>query len=163
MQHWKVTAVQSYAGWVPYGPAAGGLPGQFEAIVEHSDRPLLMKIEATFDGRSRLRAGRVSVERTDGESVTAQDMAATQLAAVMRTVAVNAGLTGPLAGPDEPADDDLRLLSLARTYWVEYVSWGKPREAVMELYGLPRSTANYWLRKAREKYGLPGLHADAEA
>ena len=41
-------------------------------------------------------------------------------------------------------------------------AWGKPRQAIMSAFELPRSTANHWIRKAREKYGLPGAHAESE-
>jgi hypothetical protein len=156
--------------YVPYGPAGDRLPAQFTAEVEYKERPLRVTIDATFDGVGRVKARVVAVDRTDGESVTPQDMAATQLGAVMSSVVWKATrrpgggtiMQGGRRDASGPLTDD-ELLTLARMYWFEYVSWGRPRQAVMNLLELPRSTANYWIRKAREKYGLPGQHAEGDA
>ena len=96
-------------------------------------------------------------------------MTATNLGAVMHSVVWEATTKGPGAvargggrsasGP--PTDEELR--TLARIYWREYVAWGKPRQAIIKGFPqTPRSTANHWIRKAREKYGLPGAHAESE-
>ena len=149
---------------VPYGPGGDHLPAQFRAVVEYAGRPLRVTIDATFDGVRKVQAHVVAVDRTDGESVTPQDMAATQLGAVMGSVVWAAtqhgqGVVQVGRDTDGPLTDD-ELLTLARMYWFEYVSWGKPRQVVMDRFGLPRSTANYWIRRARERYGLPGQHAE---
>jgi hypothetical protein len=152
---------------VPYGPGGDVLPERFAAEVTYTKRPLRVRIECSFDGMSRVRVKAVSVERTDGKSVTPEDMTATNLGAVMGTVVEDATRHGggnvfrggrSRTGP--PTDDE--LLALARMYWFEYVSWGKPRQEVMSKFELPRSTANAWIRKAREKYHLPGVHAESE-
>jgi hypothetical protein len=166
-KQWEVTAVEAHEGLVPYGPGGDRLPGRFTAFVEYTERPLRLKIEATFDGTRKVQAHAVAVDRTDGESVTPQDMAATQLGAVMSSVVFKATRHGRgtiMRGGrrDQGPLTDEELLALARTYWFHYMSWGKPRQAVMSDFELPRSTANYWIRRAREKYGLPGQHADEE-
>jgi hypothetical protein len=153
--------------WVPYGPAGDRMPAAFEVTVAYADQPLRMQITATFDGASKVRARVVSLERTDGESVTAEDMASTRLASVMGTVVLKATKHAPgtilrggarsASGP--PTDEE--LLTLARIYWYEFVSWGKPRQAIMSAFDLPRSTASVWIRRARDKYDLPGAHSDA--
>ena len=153
---------------VPYGPGGDVMPERFAAEVTYADRPIRVRIEATFDGtEARVRARGVAVERTDGGSVTPEDMTATNLGAVMHSVVWEATRHGPgtvaqgrrsASGP--PTDEELR--TLARIYWREYVAWGKPRQAIMSAFELPRSTANHWIRKAREKYGLPGTHAESE-
>lgn len=152
--------------WITYGPAKDRLPARFGAVIEYAERPLRVRIAATFDGAERVKAQVVAVERTDGQSVTPEDMTATQLGAVMDAVVWEAtehhgvlgqggrGRTGP------PTDEE--LLTLAQIYWREYIAWRKPRQAVMSTFELPRSTANAWIRKAREKYGLPGMHASDE-
>lgn len=150
---------------VSYGPAGDQLPEAFDAIVEFRDRPLRLRISATFDGRNPVCARSVSLERTDGGCVTAEDMAGTRLAAVMGSVVAKATRRGQ--GPVEqggrggsgPATDE-ELFVLARMYWFEFVSWGKPRQMVMNRFELPRSTANVWIRRARERYDLPGPHSD---
>lgn len=143
------------------------LPSRFLAVVDYAEHPLRVSVRATFNGTDPLRAELVSVERTDGESVAPADMARLQLGAVLGTVVDQATRYGPGKlfqygrkhdGP--PTEDE--LLTLARMYWFEYVSWGKPRQAIMSAFELPRSTANHWIRKARERYTLPGAHADGE-
>jgi hypothetical protein len=167
----KVGPPDGYSGaipLVPYGPGGDRLPALFNAVVEYTERPLQVTIKATFDGVHKVHAQVVAVERTDGASVTPQDMAATQLGAVMASAvwAASRGPRGPVIGTEarEPGRagplTDNELLALARRYWFEFISWGKPRQTVMSVFDLPRSTANYWIRKARDKYGLPGLHAD---
>lgn len=149
---------------MPYGPAGDVVPARFLAVVDYSEHPLRLAIRATFNGTDPVRADAVTVERTDGESVAPADMARLQLGAVMGTVvwkATNSGRGTAMQGGRKhdgpPTDDELR--TLARMYWFEHVSWGKPRQAVMSRFELPRSTANHWIRKAHERYGLPGPHA----
>jgi hypothetical protein len=153
---------------VPFGPSGDYLPARFDVIAEAMDRPLRVLVAATFDGVHRVCARSVLVERTDGESVAPEDVIGTQLATVMvnaiRNRAIRYGgkggtlMKGGRVVDGPPSDDELCLL--ARMYWLEYVAWGKPRQAVMSAFELPRSTANAWIRKARDKYGLPGLHAE---
>lgn len=143
------------------------LPERFAAEVIYAGRPLRVRIDCRFDGTTRVRAQVVAVDRTDGESVTPEDMAATNLGAVMGSVVWDATRKGKgtvvqggrsRTGP--PTDEE--LLTLARMYWFEFVSWGKPRQKIMDAFELPRSTANYWIRKARDRYALPGFHATGE-
>lgn len=163
---WQVvTAPVGRTRRVPYGPCGDTLPARFRGTVNYAARPVRVRLTAAFDGAERVRVESVSVERTDGNSVTPQDMARLQLAQVVGTCCFDATKHGPgvvaaggrkRSGP--PSDDELRVL--ARMYWFEYVSWGSPRRAVMSRFELPRSTANYWIRRAGELYGLPGPHSE---
>lgn len=153
--------------WVPYGPGGDRLPARFAAVVDYAERPLRARIRASFDGVGRVHADVVSVERTDGESITPEDMTDLVLASVMGSVVDKATKRGrgTYAGggrTESGPPTDAELLKLARMYWFEYISWGQPRRAVMSAFELPRSSANRWIRKARELYGLPGVHADGE-
>lgn len=150
------------------GPAGDTLPARFTAQVDYTEHPLRVTFAASFDGTGRVKVSSVVVERSDGESVTPEDMTGLQLAevvglAVRETIDHAPGVTArvEIGRPDGPPDeDDLRLL--ARLYWLSYVTWGQPRQAVMLAFDLPRTTANRWIRKAREHYALPGPHADDE-
>lgn len=153
---------------VPYGPAGDTLPARFTAEVDYVERPIHVQIKASFDGVSRVRADQVSVKRINGESVTAEDMASLQLAAVMAEVVWSAGTRSPVpsvvsVGRRSPdGADEEELLTVAREYWREYVSWGSPRRRIMEMFDAPRTTANRWIRRARELYPLPGAHAEGQ-
>jgi hypothetical protein len=171
-QRWKVVVerpagVDGTVPLVPFGPFGDRLPARFDVLAEAVDRPLRMRVEATFDGTDRVCARSVRLERIDGRSICPEDMVGTQLATVMHNAVWTEAMkyvrgggvyqagrsqTGP------PTEKELR--TLARMYWFVYVGWGKPRQYVMSAFELPRSTANAWIRKARDKYGLPGLHAE---
>jgi hypothetical protein len=169
-ERWKV-GVRRPAGveWVTFGPSGDQLPAEFQVLAEATDRPLRLLVAATFDGVHRVCARSVLIERTDGESVAPEDLIGTQLATVMvnaiRNRAIRYGgkggilMKGGRLADGPPSDDELCLL--ARMYWLEHVAWGKPRQAAMSAFELPRSTANAWIRKARDRYGLPGAHAVA--
>jgi hypothetical protein len=153
---------------VSFGPSDDRLPARFAAVADYTGRPLRVLLEMSFDGTDRVKVDAVMVKRTDGQSVTPEDMTALQLAQVVRSVVEEATERGSgvfrrmeIIGPertDGPSDEELRLL--ARMYWYEYVSWGKPRQAIMLGFHVPRSTANRWIRRARDRYGLPGPHSD---
>jgi len=155
---------------VPFGPSGDRLPARFAAAADYTERPLRVLLDMSFDGTDRVKVDAVMVKRTDGQSVTPEDMTALQLAQVVRSVVEEATERGSgvfrrmeIIGPertDSPSDEELRLL--ARMYWYEYVSWGAPRQAVMRGFHVPRSTANRWIRKARELYELPGPHAEGD-
>jgi hypothetical protein len=151
---------------VPFGPAGDTLPARFTAQVDYTEHPLRVTFRASFDGTGRVKVSSVVVDRADGESVTPEDMTGLQLAQVVGIAVRDAidyapGVTSRVElfrQPGGPSDDDLRLL--ARLYWLAYVTWGQPRRDIMLAFDLPRSTANHWIRKAREWHELPGPHAD---
>lgn len=154
---------------VPFGPADDRLPARFVGVVEREDPPVKVSVTASFNGSDRVKVESVSVERTDGESVTPADMARLKPAAVIRSIVYEAMQPGwarvwfdvnELKGTQRPKDDALR--AVARLYWLEYVAWASPRQAIMHAADLPRSTANRWIRKARDLYGLPGPHSGEE-
>jgi hypothetical protein len=169
-QRWKVTIRRpARAREIPYGPAGHTLPARFAAEVDYLARPLRVQIKASFDGENRVRAEQVSVERTSGESVTPEDMASLQLGALMAQVVWHATTHTDVGSvvqvgrqlPDGAGEEE--LLTVAQVYWFEYISWGSPRRRIMEMFDIPRSTANRWIRRARELYPLPGAHAEGKA
>lgn len=159
---------------VPYGPFGDRLPARFTA--ETVDHPTVkMWLDLSFDGTGRVKVEKVTVTRTDGESVTPTDLARLAPARVIRNAMHNLVFNNPnlmgrsegawwLTGRDTegsqgpPTEEELR--ALARMYWHEYVAWGDPRRMVMNNFGVPRSTASRWIRKARDLYDIPGAHSD---
>jgi len=59
------------------------------------------------------------------------------------------------SGMTDPAEIDDYLVQL---YWFEYLSWGKPRRAVMEHIGCSRAGASLHVRRLAKSYYLPGPH-----
>lgn len=147
---------------VTFGPGNARLPERFTGRVDYTERPLRVTVSASFDGTDRVKVEQVSVLRTDGESVTPEDMTLLQLGQVVHAVTVKAMTGAAWAGGRKrtgpPSDDEILLL--ARMYWQEHVAWGKPRQFVMGMFEIPRTTATRWIHKARERHGLPGPHAE---
>lgn len=150
-----------------FGPSKMGLPASFEGTVTYSggevppagqaDSPLKVTIRATFDGQ-RVSAMLVGIERTDGTGVTPRDLTMVELGAAIE--AVTAGAVSPDHGAHiaprpgrRPTPDELELV--ADAYWYHHVIGGNPRQAVMDIWDLPKSTANGWLRKAKALYQFP--------
>lgn len=138
---------------IEYGPAKDSIPARFVLRAEHVRRPLRMIIDASFNGADRVSAQTVSVTRRDGGSVEPRDHTTLQLGAVMR-----AGVRAA-ARHTSATEDSSEMFRIVRLYWQEFVAWGDPRTAVAEQFGLPRSTANWRIRRARDDYALPGHHA----
>ena len=50
---------------------------------------------------------------------------------------------------------DSKSIFIAQLYWLEHVSWGAPRAAIMEYLNAPRPTVNQWLREFKKHGFLP--------
>lgn len=147
---------------MPFGPLGDALPGAFTSTVSYTDPPVRMKLRCTFGGQ-RVAVESVHVERKDGDSLTPRDLVALELGAVVQIAA--ATVASPMRGaqveprPDRrPTDDELVLV--AGVYWFSHATWGTPRQQVMETWGLTRTTANRWLRKARTLGLMPAETED---
>ncbi|MPZ60098.1 MAG: hypothetical protein GEU93_02145 [Propionibacteriales bacterium] len=151
--------------FVPFGPFDfHRLPARFTHRAEHSQHPLRVTVAMSFDDSAdRVRVDSVTLERTDGQSVAPSDMTRLQLAQVVHDAAVKVaepyGWAFDRRHPGGPLDDD-EVRGLAQIYWYEYVTWGKPREQIMAAFELTRPSASRWIRKARDRYGLPGPHQE---
>lgn len=154
---------------VSFGPAGDRLPARFTGEMAHPVRPLLVTVEASFDGVNKVRADRVVVERTDGASVTPEDTAFLKLAEIIRaivTAAIQPSPAVPFPAPSiertgPPGEDELFVL--ATIYWREHVAWGTPRQSGMEAFGLTKSTTNLWIKRSRALGYLPPRPGDGEA
>ncbi|GAA1229577.1 hypothetical protein GCM10009676_10220 [Prauserella halophila] len=143
--------------YVPFGPLGDAIPATFTATIQYDGAPVVMAVRAGFGG-DKIVVESATVARTDGTSVTPRDMSALELGAVVQDVggaAVQPGHGAHLGHrPDKrPDDDELELV--AACYWFHYVTWGRPRQAVMGIWDLPRATANRWITKARERFDMP--------
>lgn len=157
MTRFNVTTKVEDGERVPFGPLGDSLPKSWTSHVTYSDSPLELELSARFDGQ-RVVIDRVTVVRPDGMGVNPEDLIALQLGQVIRQAAEGAVSPGHGANVNRrpgqrPTPEELKLV--AAVYWFHHVTWGAPRQAVMALWDLPRSTANRWLRTARELYVMP--------
>lgn len=143
---------------IPYGPAnpATGreqmrLPLRFTAH-KTLDNGISLSLRCGFNS-DQIIVKQVDMARATG-TITATDLINVRLQAVVRELAAHFD-TNPTP-TDVPVDIDL---DVARIYWHEHVFWGSPRAAIMEHFGIARTTANARIRAARDKYPLPGSHS----
>lgn len=153
-----VSKIDEDAEQIAFGPMGDTLPSSWTATVDYSQAAVVVELSCRYTGTGRVRLPSVKVLGKDGHSVTPQDLTTLELAAVVHEAA--RGLVSPGDGIHlaprsgvRATPEELRLV--AAVYWAHYVTWGSPRQAVMALWSLPRSTANYWLRKARELHNMP--------
>lgn len=135
-------------------PGHETLPEQFEVTGTRDARGLEVRLTGCFDG-GRIEVTQVALRSA---SLSPRDLAAIQLAGLIHQAAMQMLEFGPL-GPlgdrrgEKLSDDELRRV--ATLYVRQCATWGYPRQAVMETWNLPRATANYWIRRARQIYSLP--------
>jgi hypothetical protein len=166
---------QADGDFVEFGPLLQGgrnrarIPKTFSRKAVYPDLGLEAHLECSFSG-DRIELHRLELHRNDG-SITTRDLTQLALPWVIREVANN-------VIPDSfrlsvfirdnhdletvkqqkgPTDEILR--NVAQIYWYEHVTWGTPRGEIMEFWGISRTTANAWIKKAAKLYGLPGAHA----
>lgn len=142
---------------VPFGPLRDALPASFTREIEYADSPIRVIVRASFDGQ-QVAVRSVEVHGRDEHAVTPRDVAGLELGAVVRNVAEAITDPGDGAHVDhrpgrKPTDEELQLV--AAVYWFHHVIGGEPRRAVMAHWDLPRSTANRWITRCRERFDMP--------
>jgi hypothetical protein len=156
-ERWIITGDADWASErIPVGPEGDTLPRWFNAAYRNLEDPdLTLHLRCRFPGE-RVVVDEVTLKGANGRTITPRDMATME---VGRAVLLAAGMFAePGKGachlddrPDRrPTKDELR--HVAAIYAFSHASWGKPREAVMRVWQIPRSTANRWIRKARELF-----------
>lgn len=141
---------------VPVGPEGDTLPRWFNATYRNTNDPgLTLQLRCRFPGE-RVVVDEVTVTGRDGRTISPRDMATVELGrAVLLATAMFAEPTLGAAHLDERPDrrpTKEELCHVAAVYAFRYAAWGNPREAVMTIWQIPRSTANRWIRKARELF-----------
>lgn len=150
---------------VGFGPLVDGqtnrllIPSHLKRRVTYSDNPLTVAIECRYE-EDKLQLVKVEIQNFNGY-VSTRDLLQLRLPAVMRQVAVESvvgreaflGSASALLNSTAGVRENLRLL--AELYWLEAVTWGTPRKAIMEISGCSRSSANEYITLASKKYSLP--------
>lgn len=156
MDRWALVGDATASGpRVGIGPENDTLPTSFSATYTNTEEPLELELSCRWGGE-RVVVDEVVVRGRDGRPVTPRDMAAVELgrAVYLATAMFAEPAQGALNSEDRsnrrPTPDELR--HLAAVYAMQFAAWGRPRQRVMEIWNLPRSTANSWIRKARELY-----------
>jgi hypothetical protein len=166
---WTISNTRSGEGAerLPIGPGPDALPSVFTAELDHSAEPFVLGVSCKYRGiGSRIEVDQVTVTAREGRMITPRDLSAVQLARAVSLVAAAVVTPGEAVHVDRrpsrrPTPDELRLV--AEVYSWHFVSWGAPARAVMDVWEIPRSTANRWLRTAREMFPtMPGDGGEAD-
>ncbi|WP_141281319.1 hypothetical protein [Pseudonocardia hydrocarbonoxydans] len=159
-ERWELVGiVRGAAADVPVAPwAETRLPAAFRVTFRQAGQPFEVAIDCAFSG------GRIEVHKFEmvgtpaPRPITPRDLAGVDLGHVVHRAGTKVAepqvemehRPGRRATPDE-----LRLV--AEAYATQHAIWGNPRQWVMTAWDLPRSTANRWIRRARELYPeMPG-------
>ena len=146
------------------------LPSKFVGTVDAPEVPYLVELTLTFDSQ-RVVCDQVTCRRReDGMAVTSEGMTRVRVAELVHLVAGQAVLdVSTFARPGRAAVEVLQdvdipptphgrsgpdaghLRALGVIYTVAHACGGSPRRAVMEKLALSRTTANRWIRLAREQ------------
>lgn len=143
-------------------PHSLSLPRRFSGRVDDPDLPYVVELTITFGG-DRVACEHLACHRRDsGVAITSEGMAHVRAADLVYRVAraaiergsrCNSELPEPPPGRSGPAAEHLRTVGVI--YTLAYACGGRPRQSVMEALGLARTTANRWIRLARERGDLP--------
>lgn len=129
--------------------------------------PVSLRLRLAYDG-DRIQLQRLCAEPDGGLSLTPPVMARLRVAEQVHMAGLRAveptdlvlELRGSRVGRGL---DEAEQRMVAAAYWLEYAIWGQPRQLVMAVWGVSRSTANRWIRTVRQTYPMPGAHDDGEA
>lgn len=140
------------------------IPRTFTRLAKYVEMDLTAELTCSFDG-NKIVLHKLALQR-DETSVATRDLMKLSLPWVIQQVAKDAipnsyrwfvGVADLNEKIEVPREET--LLYLAQLYWFEYVTWGAPRERIMAVWGISRTTANTWIKQASKLYGLPGAHA----
>jgi hypothetical protein len=168
-ERWTISGTRTGEGAVrlPIGPGPDTLPSAFTAELDHSAEPFVLGLSCKYRGiGSRVEVDQVTVTARQGRTIAPRDLSSIELARAVYLVAQDVVEPRSAVQMDRrpgrrPTPDELRLV--AEVYSWHYVAWGAPARAVMAIWEIPRSTANRWLRTAREMFpSMPGDTATAD-
>jgi hypothetical protein len=167
-ERWTISEIKTGGERLPIGPGRERLPSTFAAQLNHSAEPLVLNLSCRYRGIGhRVEVEQVTVTAREDRTIAPRDLSSVELARAVSLVA--AAVVKPAKNivrmdrrpGRRPTPDELRLV--AEVYSWHYVSWGAPARAVMAIWEIPRSTANRWLRTAREMFPtMPGDGGDPD-
>lgn len=146
---------------LPIGPGRDTFWSAFQAELDHSAEQLLLTLVCRFRGLGhRIEVRAMTITARNGRAIAPRDLSSVELARAVYLVAEAGVDPGDGAHIDRrpgrrPTPEELKLV--ADVYSWTYAAWGAPTRAVMEVWDIPRSTANRWLRSAKKLFPtMPG-------
>lgn len=148
----------------PRDPSTGlqlQVPSVSEWEVAYSAPDILVTIECVLLD-NRLEISKLTVRSEVGSFLTSRDLTQLNLPSVLREIGLRAVPNADHWNASLEANKLERRTNseyLAQLYWFEYLTWGSPRQVLMDYLQVSRTTANSHIRKFAAQLPLPGLHA----
>jgi hypothetical protein len=167
--------------WTPTEPKSlaslgGGLavPRRLRLTADKLELPYLVKLEVVLEAGRFICEQLTCSRRKDGPPVTGEGIRALPIASMIRRgvepevlnaqrVDADTVKLTPIEIPDRltgPTPEALRAVAVI--YRLAYATGSPPTKAVMDRFGLPRSTAGRWVARARDA-GLLGAASPRKA
>ena len=135
------------------------IPVTFERQISDQVRGLTLTITCQFVG-DKVEVTRLNISADRLGTISSRTIAQLGIPGLIREVvkAVTPSWEFWLGSGNE--DDHLDVSKtnyayLAQVYWLEHISQGTPRQTLMSMLKMPRSTCNVLLRKIKNDFGLP--------
>ena len=135
------------------------IPKTFTRKVSYEELGLDVKISCTFTGQ-KVEIRSLTVTSADQE-VTSRSLTQLALPEVIYEATLSAipeSKRWDLSNKKtrlEYGSVDSKSLFIAQLYWLEHVSSGTPRAAIMNYLNAPRPTVNQWLREFKKSGNIP--------
>lgn len=165
-----VTRLVEPAKYLTIGPIAGVIqplrvPSDFHYSVVIPDLPSL-EVGGVWDG-DRLRMTQLSMSHEGGLNAT--HLIRIKLPDLVNAVAADAIPDSVLWTSREsfekfpPQGKQDQYSRLAQIYWFHHLSWGAPRQVIMEFTGWSRNNTNFHLKQISQLIGLPASRETASS
>lgn len=165
-----VTRLADPAKYLTVGPTSGVIqplqvPSDFHYSATMPDLPSL-EIAGVWDG-DRLRVTQLSMNHEGGLNAT--HLIKIKLPDLVSAVAAHAIPDSELWTSKEsfekfpPLGKHDQYSRLAQLYWFHHLSWGAPRQVIMEFTGWSRNNANFHLKQISQVIGLPASRETASS
>jgi hypothetical protein len=165
-----ITRLTEPAKYLTVGPTVGVIqplqvPSDFHYSVAMPDLPSL-EIGGVWDG-DRLRVTQLSMTHQPGLNAT--HLIRIKLPDLVGAVAAHAIPDSTLWTSKEsfeefpPQGKQEQYPRLAQIYWFHHLSWGAPRQVIMEFTGWSRNNTNFHLKQISQVIELPASRETASA
>ena len=135
------------------------IPSTFERQISDQELGLKLTLSCVFTGE-KVEVSRLLISSDNQGNISSRVLAQLGLPSLIREVTMFVVPNSEFWVVSKNRDSILEVTStnfayLAQVYWLEHVSHGSPRQELMKLLGIPRSTCNLLLRKIKDVYLLP--------
>lgn len=165
-----VTRLLEPAKYVAIGPTLGVIrplevPSDFSYNVQIDELPLL-GVGGKWDG-DRLRVTHLSMDLESGLNAT--HLIRVKLPELVSAVAADAVPNSELWRSKEkfeqfpPQGKQEQYSRIAQLYWFHHLSWGAPRQVIMDFMGWSRNNTNFHLKQISQVIELPASRESASA